>query len=893
MSFGALLKHMRLVAGMTQEALAEKAGVSAKAVSDLERDPTRAPRLETVKLLAEALDLDLDQRATLVAAARPHTMPVTDPPGTTKQGVRLPRPLTALIGREHEVATMTEALRDAGSRLLTLVGPGGVGKTRLAVHVAWSVADSFQHGAVFVDLSAVRDPSLVLTEIARHFEVRDLDATPVRDRLIALLSSKHLLLLLDNFEQVVTARDLVLDLIEACPRLAALVTSRIALQVRGERAFAVDPLPLPAQGNSCDTVPHSAAVTLFLERVRATGVDLPVTRDTASDIAHICRRLDGLPLAIELAAAWAPLLPPAALLAQLDRRLPLLVSGPHDLPARQKTMRNAIAWSYDLLEAQEQVLFRRLGVFVGGCALEAAQAVCGEPHEYPDMLRLTLTLVDKSLVRMSDHSAPEPRLTMLETVREYSLERLHAAGEAESLRQRHAVYYRALAEHAGARITGPDHASWVAVLEREHDNLRAALRWACDHADAVMGERLVVALTRFWSVRGYLQEGRRWLREIVNLAETGSDPPPASHVKALVAATTMALDQGAFDEAEELAARAMNLAQEPEDRMLALAVHGLLARQQTRYTDAVLDCERALSVAQELGNRNIEAEMLDNLATTLSLTGATDHATALFKQSLALFRAIGDVGGQANVMVGLARHAGNAGAHEDAETFNNEALALFRTLGDTGKVAEVLFGLGLVARQQGQYERATSLLEESLALRRERGDERSAAMNLGALAMTALNLGDVKRARALVTESMEVICKDDDVWPWAIDMTVLGHVDLAAGNIAEAENLFHESAMTFQTLGNLIYLPWCLEGLAGVAIAAGHAVRAARLCGARDALVARMGSSSPPTDPAAYLRTVSSIRAALGEIEWARHDEVGRHVAIEDLIAESSSGPIA
>jgi predicted ATPase/transcriptional regulator with XRE-family HTH domain len=433
-SFAVLLKRQRLAAGLTQEALAERAGLSAKAVGDLERDPDRSPRLGTVTMLADALGADPEQRSELLVAARPAqpaqptrpgTVPVAAAGATETPRWAMPRPLTPLIGRAGVATAVVRLLRRGDAQLLTLTGPGGVGKTRLAIEVADRVAGDFADGAVFVDLAPLRDPGLVLGAIAQRLGVDERDATPLPELLAVSLRGRRLLVLLDNFEHLLPARDAVLALLEACPQVVMLVTSRVALHVRGGRDYPVAPLVLPDAAGPPEAQLSSPAAELLVERARAAGAELPLDAGTAWAVAGICRRLDGLPLAIELAAARVQLLPPAALLARLDRRLPVLAGGPHDLPARQQTMRDAIAWSYELLDEPEQALFRRMCVFVGGCTLEAAEVVCSGGGEMPTVLDGVASLVGSSLLRLQaapaagDDDAPRaaPRVTMLETIR--------------------------------------------------------------------------------------------------------------------------------------------------------------------------------------------------------------------------------------------------------------------------------------------------------------------------------------------------------------------------------------------------------------------------------------------------------------------------------------------
>jgi predicted ATPase len=799
----------------------------------------------------------------------------------------VPRPLTPLFGRAEVIEAITERLWQAaradGARLLVLTGPGGVGKTRLAIAAAERVAGAFPDGVVFVDLAPLRDPSLVLAAIAQGVAIDERDTVPLQARLTAALVHKRVLLVLDNMEHLLAARDEALTLLKACPRLVVLATSRVALHVRGEREYRVAPLELPDAAASTEELARSPAVALFLDRTRASGVDLDPA-GTAPVIAEICRRLDGLPLAIELAAAWTRLLAPAALLARLDRRLPLLVDGPHDLPARQRTMRDTIAWSYDLLGDREQRLFRRLCVFAGGCTLDAAGAVCADENREPALLA---SLVDRSFLRPHEHQfggRAEPRVTILETLREFGLERLEAHDEADELRRRHAEYFLDLAEAAEADLGGPDAPAWSARLEQDHDNLRAALTWSVERGDAIAALRLTGALWRFWSERGYLSEGRHWLQATLALPhDVPGDSAPA-RIKALVGATHLATEQGLLNEAGPLGAQAVALARDLGERRLliaALNTQGVLAWQRGAYEEAARRHEEALSLARMSDERAGVAAALAGLASAAIRTGRPDRVGALLRQSLTEYRALGDIRGIAETLKNLCFQAMYAGALDEAERLGDEALGHLRTLGDTGGTAEVLWVLGLAAQSQRCDDRALALHEESLAIRRNRGDERSAAKSLAALGALALSRGELVRARTLLADSQSPLRAQDDHHGLALTLTLLGHVALAEGNVAAAQTCLTESAGLFEATGNPLFVPWCLEGFAGLAVAEGYWEQAARLCGARDALRARLGSRLPAADPAGYARTLARSREAL---------ESGR---ARSLAAASSSEELA
>jgi predicted ATPase/DNA-binding XRE family transcriptional regulator len=526
-AFGDLLRHLRKAAGLTQAELAERAGLSVRGINDLERGARRTPRRDTLALLSDALGLVGDERAALEAAARRPGRTYT--PSYSALRAR-PHNLLAepslILGREREIEDVCRLLRREDVRLVTVTGPGGIGKTRLSLHVAAQAIEAFPDGVWSVRLSRLSDPELVVPTIAQTFDLKDSGSAPLAEVTQRYLRDKRLLLVLDNFEHVAPAAPSVGELLMTCPGIKALVTSRAPLRLRGEHEYAVRPLALPDQRHppSPEWLSQFAAVELFTTRAQAAQADFQVTNANAPAVAEICVRLDGLPLAIELAAARIKLLPPPALLTRLERSLPLLVGGARDLEERQQTMRNTLAWSYDLLAPEEQRLFRRLAVFAGGCPLETAEAVCAEP----DGARpLAIGLLD-GLGRLVDHSliqqrevAGAPRFGMLHVIREFALERLEASGDLETLQREHAQHALSLAATSPIGLCAASDARWLTRLEREHDNLRAALGWALDRGEVDLGLRLGVGFAPFWWARGYYGEGRSWMSQVLAV-EQGS-----------------------------------------------------------------------------------------------------------------------------------------------------------------------------------------------------------------------------------------------------------------------------------------------------------------------------------------------------------------------------------
>ena len=723
--FGPLLRRRRLVAGLSQEELAERAGLSARGISALETGYRATPRPETVRLLAEALGLDAAARTELVAAARPELAAPTEarpraaPGSGPPLALPLPVPPTRLVGREQEVAALCARLRREEVRLLTLTGPGGVGKTRLALAVAGEVAGAFADGVAWVALAPLGHANLVASAVAQSLGIREVGGRPLAEALTASLWPREALLVLDNFEHLLAAAPLVADLLAACPGLNVLVTSRERLHLRGEQEVAVGPLAVPAPPAGAAGAPSPvaglagvAAVRLFVERAAEVQPGFTLTDDSAPAVAELCRRLDGLPLAIELAATRVKVFPPSALLARLDHRLPLLTGGGRDQPARLQTMRDAIAWSYDLLEPAEQTLFRRLAVFAGGCTLEAAEWVAG------GTLDLVASLVDKSLLRLVD--GPVPRCLMLETVREYGLEQLVASGEEMEARQAHAAYFSALVEQAEPEMIAGKAGSFRR-LRAEQDNLRAALAWLMTREEGEPALRVVNVLRDFWTFYGELAEGRAWLDRAL---ERAPDASPAVRSSALFGVAMVAQFQGDYPAARAAAEEAYRLASSEAAMLGMLQAKFSLSQinhSQGRLTEAVACAREAVARARELGHPAWLGWSLQRLGIERHGQGDLAAAEALFEEALSVFRAIDSQWGEAHTVHGLAAVVRDRGEIGRAAALYRESLAIRLETDERSGLVDVLVGLADVAEATGQTEPAARLLGSVDALRNALG----------------------------------------------------------------------------------------------------------------------------------------------------------------------------
>jgi predicted ATPase/DNA-binding NarL/FixJ family response regulator len=627
----------------------------------------------------------------------------------TIQSPSLPTPPTALVGRDRERAAVVDTLRRADVRLVTLLGAGGVGKTRLALAVAEELRSVFDDRVYMVDLSALVDASLVLSTIAGALGVAQSVDRDLLDQLARRLRMQSTLLVLDNFEQVIEAAPDLARLLAAAPQIKMLVTSRAALRISAEHEFPVPPLELPAPDrlSDPDSVTQCEAVALFIARARAVKPDFEILPASAPILAEMCARLDGLPLAIELAAARIKLLTPQALLARLSHRLPLLTGGARDLPARHKTLRSTIDWSYDLLSPQEQALFTRLAVFNGGWCLQAVESVL--VLDTDQALDGLAALVDRSLLRQWETADGEPRYSMLETLREYASERLESDEQADVWRERHAEYFLSLARDGARELNGARQAAWLEQLEYEHDNLRAAITWSLQLDRPLLGLGLTATLAHFWAVRNHLTEGQMLLETALN---RWPNAPASARAEALTSAGYLAYCVDDLDRAAKLLEQSLELRRALDDEFgLAHTVHqlGRVEHYRQRFDRAALLYDESLSIRRRQGDRHGIALTLNSAGVLARDRGDLERARVCFDESLAELRALGATWGIALALNNLARVARDQQLWDLMHELCTESFDCFKALRDPMGLAWILSNLTIAARLQGAWDKAARL----------------------------------------------------------------------------------------------------------------------------------------------------------------------------------------
>jgi len=788
---------------------------------------------------------------------RHSSTPVKGEPAGTGSPVRiqiLPPLLAPLIGREQQEQEISSLLLRPEVRLLTLTGTGGIGKTRLAQKVAMDLIGVFTHGVCLVQLAPISDFNLVIPTIAQTLGLRDVEERSLFESLKAFLRDKHLLLLLDNFEQVLEAAPALVDLLLACPSIKIMVTSRAVLHVEGEYEFSVPPLSLPDPLHlpAHEELLHYAAVALFVQRAQMVKPQFVLSEDNAAAIAQICIRLDGLPLSLELAAARIKLLSPQALLGRLNRRLALLTGGRHDAPSRQQTLRDTISWSYDLLNAEEQRCFRRLAIFVGGCTLEAAEAVCSAAADLSlPAIDLVASLLDKSLLQQSDQGGDEPRLLMLETIREYALEMLADSGELEATEETRAMYYLTLAERSDPELFGHQQHLWVDRLTRDSENIRAALQWLLAGQQQELLLRLAGSLGWFWYMCGRLSEGMLWLEHA--LRGVGQDVAVSARIKALCYEAFIALHLGQVDLLTSRAQECLTLARlQREYRCFALAswslVHYLLARGDV--LEARVQAEETMAFVWVPGSRDedwVMACALNALGTVLMYQGDYAQTQDLYERATALFKKAGDLWLYGEMYLGLADVYLARGDESKGRTLLDERIAIHAQSDNSWATGWFLGLFGQIALRQGAIARARILLEAGLKRHQQLGDQQGQALIYALLAQAAASEHDYMLTRTLAAQSLEI-------------------------------------ARTILDTGSLIL---CLEELADVVAAQGEPAWAARLWGAAEHYREASNATLPLVERLGRARHIEQAQRLLGEQVFAERWAEGRNMTAEQAIEAS------
>ena len=870
--FGPWLKSLRKSLDFTQHMLAQRVGCTVATIRKIEADKLR-PSSALAYRIADVLLIGREAQPAFVQFARVrseqpslHTSQSVMPfPSVHAHLYKIPTLPTLLLGRDQECTDIQASFARDDVRLITVAGPPGIGKTHLTLQVAHEIQASFIDGAVLVQLMPLRDADLVIPAIARALDIYDTGKQPLLDTLISFLVEKHMLLVLDNFEHLISAASQLSHLLRYAPFVKMLVTSRTKLSVQGENEYSVAPLSVPdvQQGSGVEDLSNYASIELFVQRAQAINPDFALTEENASAIAAICARLDGVPLAIELAATRIKLLSPQALLRRLHQRLHLLTSDIVDGPHHHKTLRGAIAWSYDLLSPEQQALFCVLGLFSGGCRVESLAAVVDREtflfksagqdtsHQYNHdvgLLNDLETLINHHLIQQVIDFDEESRFDMLETIREYAIEQLEESGDIIRWQYRHAHYYLSLAETASTHLNGPDQAWWLDYLEVEHDNMRAALRWSQSLVgDANVGVRLATALSEFWYVRGYVGEGLQWFETVLEHKD--------------------------------------NL--DIEIWLIGTTYCGHLTRLKGDYLSATQLAEHSRGWAEQLQHTDSLARSLHILGWGAIAQHDYSQAYAYFTDSLQYFRMLNHQHQITNVLYSLGYTASQTGDIEKAEQFFEEDLSISRMYNDSRGTVRALAGLGMIAIDQHNGARAQTLLTEALTLARSLNYQVAVAGLLNYLGEVARTQGLYDEAMTYYAEAFEVMRRTGNIWNVALILHNRGHIALRQQMSIQAAGYFIESLDIQQGLGNTSGIVICLVGLAGVATQQGHYQQAAWLLGAATFQFDKSEMFVAEVDRTEYNHIVNQTRIHLDQSIFDSAWSAGYAMAWDQVMVEA------
>ena len=794
----------------------------------------------------------------------------------------LPAQLTSFIGREKEIRDATQMLKQ--SRLLTLTGSGGTGKTRLSLQVASNILKQFKDGVWLIELAPISEPALVPNTAANVLRLRVEDSRPLMDVVVDWLRDKETLFILDNCEHLIDAcAQFANTVLQNCRGARILASSREALGIAGEVAYRVPSLPTPNEPMDVQQLETFDSVKLFIQRATLTLPTFQLTDENASFVAQICSRLDGIPLALELAAARVRALSVEQIAERLDDRFRLLTGGSRAALPRQQTLRALIDWSYQLLSEDERLLFRRLAVFVGGWTLAAAESVCSEERSGFDVLDLMTRLVDKSLINV-EHSAGASRYRRLETIRQYAREKLFDTDEVASLRDKHLAYFAGLAERAEVELQGRAQKRWLARLEAEHDNLRAALEWSLK-AQPETGLRIAVALREFWDTHGHLIEARKWLGTFIDM--TKNIPPATVRVKALFSAALFSSRQSDLEGWKAYQDEGFALAESLDDAWgiaQGLVLQGLFKEYFENDIEAAESCyRRALEYGRKLDDKLFVGQLLGPLAGCALKRHEYARAEEIYRESLSLFREVENTKEIAGANGNLAEVALSRRDYKSARISAEESLALYRELDDKHGVATALRTLSIASHNQEDIQQAQMAAEQGVTLFRQLGDRTCLGLTLSVLARHVLGQGDAARAEELIHEALKVLHEVGELSSQIGAFDVAGRVALAREDLSEAQKYFREGVSHLKDAKEVGQLPSLLEGLANALARSSQMQNAILLLGAAEALRERIHLARMQFEAAEYDALLSMLRKEAGD-DFQSAWEDGSKMTTEQMI---------